>query len=119
MPYKDPEKKRRAWREWYHRQETQTHVAKRRAQKQAIREAIAAAKVDHPCEDCGGSFDPVCLDFHHRDASTKLFEIGKAASTITSLATLAAELAKCDLVCANCHRLREKKLRGVESNHRL
>lgn len=57
-----------------------------------------------PCKDCGNRFNPWQMDFDHRDRSTKggnisrLLKYGKKK--------LLAELEKCDLVCANCHRNR-------------
>lgn len=67
------------------------------------RELIATAK-NRPCTDCGGTFPLVCMDFDHRDPSTKLFTI--AAGLQRSHASLLAEIAKCDVVCSNCHRVR-------------
>ncbi len=55
------------------------------------------------CSRCGEKRLP-CLDFHHRDPSTKSFDIGVRASAI-SLETLQAEVAKCDVICSNCHRV--------------
>jgi hypothetical protein len=57
--------------------------------------------------DCGES-DPVCLDFHHRDPSIKSFEIARGVKC-RSLEAVQAEIAKCDVVCANCHRKRHAK----------
>jgi hypothetical protein len=57
-----------------------------------------------PCADCGGEFPAVCMDFDHRDPSTKSFTI--SANKTVSWEKLLAEIAKCDVVCANCHRLR-------------
>ena len=59
--------------------------------------------------DCGGSFPPVCMDFDHRDGSTKVNSI--AHWSLSDLPGLMAEVAKCDLVCANCHRLRTEARR--------
>ena len=56
------------------------------------------------CFDCGGVFPDVCFDFDHRDVGTKSFEISKRMGH--SLGKLFAEADKCDLVCANCHRIR-------------
>jgi hypothetical protein len=76
------------------------------------REIILAAKAQ-PCADCGGLFHPVCMDFDHRDPSTKSFAIG---GTMTrSESSVRAELAKCDVVCANCHRLRHHAPSGGEA----
>jgi hypothetical protein len=58
-----------------------------------------------PCADCGGRFPSVCMDFDHRDPSTKVDNISTLASK-GSWSSVLAEVAKCDLVCANCHRIR-------------
>jgi len=51
---------------------------------------------------CGES-RPECLDFHHvRD---KKFCIMAAASKGVSLAKLKDEIEKCEIICANCHRV--------------
>jgi hypothetical protein len=62
---------------------------------------------DQPCADCGIKYPTVCMDLDHRDPSTKLFIVGSSA--MRSRASLVAEAAKCDVVCANCHRLRTAK----------
>lgn len=66
-----------------------------------------------PCSDCGGSFHPVCMDFDHRPGEIKLFNIGPMR--IQALSKLRREIAKCDIVCSNCHRLRtlQRRLDGV------
>lgn len=56
------------------------------------------------CKKCGYSkcLDSVC--FHHRDPSTKEFEIGTAIMNgNVSESKLRKEIKKCDLVCLNCH----------------
>jgi hypothetical protein len=55
------------------------------------------------CQGCGYSVSVAALEFHHRDPATKEFGVGNFSG---SLARLLAEAAKCDLLCANCHRLR-------------
>ena len=58
--------------------------------------------VTHPRSDCGET-DPVVLEFDHlRD---KAFNIGGALSRRSWQAIL-DEMAKCEVVCANCHRRR-------------
>lgn len=60
---------------------------------------------EKPCSDCGNVFPPYCMDFDHlRD---KEFVISNNANT--GLARLQAEIDKCDVVCANCHRIRTHK----------
>lgn len=55
------------------------------------------------CVDCGYSGSVAALDFHHRVASEKDFAISAFGGAWQKLR---AEAAKCDLVCASCHRLR-------------
>lgn len=60
-----------------------------------------------PCADCDKSFDPICMDFDH--LGDKSFSISQAMSC--SLDRLLAEIDKCEVVCANCHRLRTRDRR--------
>src|SRR5262245_26672387 len=57
---------------------------------------------DRPCMDCGGNFPPECMDWDHVRGH-KLFTVG--TSTMNKTAAV-KEMAKCDLVCTNCHRIR-------------
>lgn len=65
---------------------------------------IQSIKLASRCLFCGED-RPQCLDFHHRDPSTKRYTI--AAMRVGRYATpaLMAEVAKCVILCANCHRL--------------
>jgi hypothetical protein len=87
-------------REW--RQENQVALTEmRRRHRQKIKAAIDERKTGKPCMDCGGMFPPVAMDFDHVRGK-KLFNVGMAKS----LEALDSEIEKCDLVCANCHRVR-------------
>jgi hypothetical protein len=76
-----------------------------RAELQALRE--------RPCTDCGGRFPHYVMDFDHPDRSVKTGDISQMAASGLSPRVL-AEIEKCDLVCANCHRIRTRQqwLRG-------
>ena len=56
------------------------------------------------CVECGNS-DHRVLDFHHKDEEDKKFDISTAIRQGTGVATILEEIAKCDCVCANCHRI--------------
>ena len=63
----------------------------------------------HPCTDCGET-DPVVLEFDHV-RGTKRFEISRGI-TDRSFESLMLEMAKCEVVCANCHRRRTAQRAG-------
>jgi len=70
-----------------------------------------------PCVDCGKHRQPCQLDFDHRAGETKHYSVSKMTNLLP--ATVMAEVAKCDLVCALCHRIRtheRKQYRHDESN---
>jgi hypothetical protein len=62
----------------------------------------------HPCSDCGES-DAVVLEFDH--LVDKSFDIGQALP-YRSWQSILDEIAKCEVVCANCHRRRTAHRRG-------
>jgi hypothetical protein len=92
----------------------QQHYAANRsryiAQAQARKRAVVAERTaflieffrTHVCVDCGED-GPLVLEFDHR--SDKLFNISKGLRD-RNWATVLDEIAKCDVVCANCHRRR-------------
>lgn len=80
-------------------------LAARRAERAAVTRRIRELK-SAPCTDCGGTFDPVCMDFDHRPGEEKIDCVSSLAWM--GLDAVLAEISKCDLVCANCHRLRTK-----------
>jgi 5-methylcytosine-specific restriction endonuclease McrA len=69
-----------------------------------LRTAVYEYKRDHcVCQRCGEG-DPVCLEFHHRDPDEKVRAIGEMITYGHGLDAVRAEIAKCDVLCANCHR---------------
>lgn len=56
----------------------------------------------HPCVDCGES-NPVCLEFDHVRGN-KHKAISTMITSAASIAALMAEIGKCEVRCANCHR---------------
>ena len=56
------------------------------------------------CQDCGGSFPPSVYDFHHVDMATK--DKNPSYFLVGGLEKAKKELAKCVLLCSNCHRIR-------------
>ena len=61
-----------------------------------------------PCTDCGVCYPPYVMDFDHLRDKRRLISRLRGVST----KLLLSEVAKCELVCSNCHRIRTFK-RGV------
>ena len=78
--------------------------AKRRASRDSIRrfKVWVMSLKDGPCSRCGRKFHPAAMDWHHRDPKTKEIAIGQH---VYARARILAEIEKCDLICANCHRI--------------
>lgn len=56
------------------------------------------------CSVCGDKREPV-LDFHHTDPSTKVMEVKRLMRGHHPFEKLMEEVAKCIILCANCHRM--------------
>ena len=89
----------------------QSGAAQRRRQD-AAREHVLTVLRRTPCADCGGEGDPVVLEFDHlrdkEDILARLVARGARAARLDD------EMAKCDVVCVNCHRHRT----AVRAGHR-
>ena len=75
---------------------------KTNGRREAFRTWIASLK-EAPCKDCKECFPAVAMDFDHVHG-VKICGIAQMWSWGRS--KVLVELAKCELVCANCHRLR-------------
>lgn len=70
-----------------------------------VRQYIQEQK-DKPCQDCGVKYPYYVMDFDHRPGSGKSFNIAQMARIKPTLEKVQQEIAKCDIVCSNCHRIR-------------
>lgn len=68
-----------------------------------IRQMILEYLSDKSCVDCGNS-DPRVLDFDHINPKTKHKDVSKMFDS--SWETILKEIRKCEVRCANCHRIR-------------
>ena len=61
---------------------------------------------DKNCKDCG-ILDPRVLEFDHLPQFEKKFDIAKAiAGSTRSWESILKEINKCEILCANCHKIR-------------
>ena len=76
--------------------------------------AIIAEAKNVPCKDCTGRFPTCVMDFDHVSG----IKVKDVSSMITHSPTpeLLAEIKKCEVVCANCHRVRthNRRLQATE-----
>ena len=100
MPYKDPERQRQAQRDHY-LANRDAYLDRATIASERNRKILRAAK-EKPCTDCGIQYPFYVMQLDHlRD---KLFTPSQAGAT--SVKRLLAEIAKCEVVCANCHAAR-------------
>lgn len=121
MPYANSEDRREAARARYWTKKGLPVPPKREKADMSWREKtrtwLRAYKQTLSCADCGFSFAeyPEVCDFHHRDPDSKGYDrehgIGRLAR-YGATKRLREEIAKCDPLCANCHRIRHAKERS-------
>lgn len=85
---------------------TRANLSSKRYRKNAKR-LIVEYLNDKSCIDCGIT-DIRVLDFDHRNPKSKTKEVSKMLSNC-SWKTISEEINKCDIRCANCHRIRTAK----------
>jgi hypothetical protein len=89
-----------------HNKRRYEHTKRRRSM---LREHMRRAK-DKPCADCGVRYPYYVMQFDH--LGDKSFTIGQDYFKY-SLSKLEEEIAKCEVVCANCHAIRTHRQRDV------
>jgi hypothetical protein len=62
-------------------------------------------KLKAGCADCGYRAHPRALDFDHI-GTDKVGDVGRMMHSRMAWSIILAEIAKCEVVCANCHRIR-------------
>lgn len=88
----------------YHKPSSRTKQSNK-DRKAARRSLIHEAKAQ-PCADCKQNYPFYVMEFDHRPDEQKRANLSKLGYGRHSVATITAEIAKCDVVCANCHRIR-------------
>jgi hypothetical protein len=98
----------------YYLKNKAAYIARAARHHKKIKEILRAGK-DKPCADCGERYPFYVMDYDHRDGETKLCNVSALnAYRRVSMRNLLGEIAKCDVVCANCHRERTHRRRVAE-----
>lgn len=92
MPFKDKE----------------VEIAYRRNRDRLSKEKLEKLKASTPCADCNQYFPHYVMDFDHvpERGEKKRCVSQYIGSRSVDTPSVASEIAKCDLVCANCHKIR-------------
>lgn len=81
-------------------------------QKKEFRDRLSAIKERSGCKDCGIS-NHIILDFDH--IKDKKYNVSQMIRDGFSWKAILKEIEKCEVVCANCHRIRTHKRRIGEA----
>jgi hypothetical protein len=102
MAYKNIEDSRAAIRRHYYANK-EKYLEKNRKKREKLRQYIRDIKSSSTCADCGKSYPYYVMDFDHLENKQNI--VSRLVFS-NSLSALEAEIAKCEVVCANCHRIR-------------
>lgn len=102
MPYKDPTKQRAYGRKHY-KDNKQYYLDRNRINRARLRGYVINLKQSSPCKDCGVQYPHYVMDFDHLgDKQGLIAEFVRRHNK----KALEDEIAKCEIVCSNCHRKR-------------
>lgn len=90
--------KNKKWRE-----DNKEYIKEKQKEQKRKRKLESILYLGGKCSNCKQEFHPAIFEFHHRDPKTKEKDPSKMLSL--SWKKITEELDKCDLLCANCHRL--------------
>ena len=119
MTARDPEAQRAAWRRYAasphgreQRRRWRNSAAGRRKRLEVERRydqdryaAVARIKLERGCVDCGYAEHPAALQFDHVRGA-KLEAVSILVGRRVPWSVVMAEIAKCEVRCANCHAVR-------------
>lgn len=93
-------------RKWYlnNQEKYKINASTRRLNTKAqARKLVWNYLLNHQCVDCGNN--PVVLEFDHKSSSLKINDI----STMINSGAIIDEIKKCEVRCANCHKIKTYK----------
>ena len=120
MPLKDREARRaynKAYQKKHYRDNKEYYITKakvyNRNQRKWGREFVKRVKAMRGCFDCGES-NPIILEFDHVRGE-KVMNIADMVNNSYSLSTIKDEIRKCEVRCANCHRVKTHERRNKKN----
>ncbi len=96
-----------AQKRWYEKNKAKhvANVAKHsKRHRETAREHVQKLKESNPCTDCGNLFPHYVMQWDH--LNNKVMDVSRMVQSGNCIETIEKEIAKCELVCANCHCIR-------------
>lgn len=109
MPFKDQIKRRtyhKAYMKKWYAKNKNLQIEYMRHRKNNMGKWLDSIKSSLKCEECGQDH-PATLDFHHKDPTTKKFNLSKRGCISQGFGKkkVLEEIKKCIVLCSNCHRI--------------
>jgi hypothetical protein len=121
MPYKDPEVRKRKQAEYAkrHYQKNKTAIIARVGRRRKTQSAqFAAYKATLACTNCGENH-PATLDFHHVERHPTNKKVHKLVQDGHWWKRIMEEIAKCVVLCSNCHRIHHHDERVLNATKKV
>ncbi|MEX2006889.1 MAG: hypothetical protein WD877_01855 [Candidatus Saccharimonadales bacterium] len=112
MAYKNIEDSRAAIRRHYYANK-QVYLEKNKKRRARLKKYLREIKENSACTDCQKNYPYYVMDFDHLENKLGLISYIIKKDNFTALK---AEIEKCEVVCANCHRFRSHKRQLINSN---
>ena len=107
------EKKRAAVRKW--REKNPEAGKKYMADSREVKRSyVNGLKETTPCAHCGGLFPACVMDYDHLPGEDKVSGVSVLVKSAAPIEMIDAEIAKCQLLCANCHRIQTHLRRAIK-----
>ena len=115
---------RREWDAAYWQRRRDFRISQQRDRRRELREWVSGIKSSTPCSDCDRFFHFAAMTYDHLPGQEKRGDISNLiAGGYKSV--LVTEMAKCEVVCANCHAIRtfrrreEARARATDESPRV
>lgn len=82
------------------------YLARSQTTRRVLQGEVSALKEASPCTDCGKFYPHYVMDYDHLGEIAKVDNVSSLIRNTASRPLVMAEIAKCELVCSNCHRIR-------------
>lgn len=108
VPIKDPQKRREYQRRYqaaHYKKKSEYYKTKAKEKQSLLKTISKELREENPCIDCGQFYPHYVMDFDHLPGSEKLMDPARLYKT-GSISKFLQEIDKCEIVCANCHRIR-------------